>query len=352
MAEREKVIVAMSGGVDSSFAAARLQEQGLTVVGAHFMLWRPGTQAASAAVDSAAQNAKRLGIELLTVDLRERFLGEVVEYFVSEYLAGRTPNPCSVCNPGIKFAALLRLADELSAGFVATGHYAVARRDSCKSETQLLEAEDKAKDQSYFLAFLDREALSRVIFPLGELTKAQVRDAAGQMGLPAAAREDSQDVCFALSRDYGRVIESLRPNAARSGDIVDLSGRRLGTHQGIWRYTIGQRRGLALNQPDLFVVSIDPVKNQVKVGKEQDLFHSKMKVSRMNKLAEFAAPLDCQVKIRYRSAKTRCRIEAEDNGEWLVSFSEPLRAVTPGQVAVFYREERVVAGAFIEGARD
>jgi len=354
MTKREKVLVAMSGGLDSSFAAASLRDQGYAVTGAHFRLWKPGaeSEAPSLSEESARQTAQYLGIEFRVVDLRRRFREEVVEYFVNEYLAGRTPNPCALCNPRIKFKTLLELADEISADFIATGHYARVSFDAGNTEYHLLEAKDQNKDQSYFLAFLNRAILRRIIFPLGEMAKSEVKKRGLEMKLPAAANAESQDTCFALDKNYAGIIESVKPEAKRPGDLVDLSGEKIGSHKGIYHYTIGQHRGLALNREDWYVIAIDARKNQVVVDQEPNLLHRKMQLAGLNRLSAFSLPLDCQVKIRYRSAKADARLEETADGMLVVSFAKPQRAITPGQAAVFYRGERVIAGAWIEKAFD
>jgi tRNA-specific 2-thiouridylase len=354
MSSREKVLVAMSGGVDSSFAALSLRDRGFKVFGLHFRLWGSGAEpeAHSLTEESARQTAQELGIEFRVLDLRRKFRDEVVSYFVNEYLSGRTPNPCALCNPRIKFQSLVELAEEIPAAFIATGHYARISSEAGNREYQLLSAKDRDKDQSYFLAFLPRAILRRVIFPLGEMKKNEVKKCSREMKLAAASRPESQDICFALAENYPAVIESLRPEAKRPGDIVDLSGKKIGSHRGIYHYTIGQRRGLGLNRENGYVIAIDAGRNQVVVDKESYLFHRKMQVASVNWLDDTSLPFECQVKIRHRSAKADARVEAAEQGKLLVSFAKPQRAITPGQAAVFYDGERVIAGAWIEKALD
>jgi len=346
----------MSGGVDSSFAAAALMSQGWEVIGVHFRLWNQSQDRSPkdrifAAEPSLQKTAQQLGIQLRIIDQSDRFRREIVDYFVKEYLQGRTPNPCALCNPKIKFAALVKLADELKASHISTGHYARVDFDGCQSECRLLEAADKSKDQSYFLFLLEQETLRRLILPLGNMTKSEVKKRIKELGLEAANTEESQDVCFALSKDYAAVIESLEPSAQKSGDMVDLAGKKIGRHQGIYRYTIGQHRGLALSRPDLFVVGIDAKKNQVVVDNESFLFHRRMTVSGLNWLSAVELPISCQAKIRYRFEKAACTVEKASQGV-LVVFDQPQRAITPGQAAVFYRRERVLGGGWIEKAFD
>jgi len=357
MSNKEKVLVAMSGGVDSSFAAASLQKQGFEVIGVHFLLWRPEPgpgkdREAPSPEQSAKTSAEQVGIDLRVVDLREKFRSRIVEYFLNDYLAGRTPNPCSICNPKIKFAALLELAGEMGARHIASGHYARVIFDACGSEYQLLEANDKSKDQSYFLAMLGQNVLSRLVFPLGEMKKSEVKKDAAALGLESASREESQDVCFVFSKNYADLIEAHRPGAEKSGDAVDISGNKIGVHKGIYRYTIGQHRGLAMNRPDLFVIAIDAANNRIVVDQEKHLFHRKMKVSGMNWMTPLNFPFDCRAKIRYRFEKAQCRVERVEGDAFVATFSAAQRAITPGQSAVFYREDRVIGGGWIERAFD
>lgn len=353
-------MVAMSGGVDSAVAAALLQEQGLEVIGVHLLLWKSGGKNDSGPKDprlspfarSAADTAEKLGIAFHLLDLQERFLREVVNPFVSEYLQGRTPNPCPGCNLKIKFRSLVLLADQLSAKYIATGHYARTFFDAGANEHQLFEALSKDKDQAYFLFFVNQEILSRLIFPLREMNKSMVRKQAQELGLELADAKESQDLCFALSGNYAEVVELLSPGIENQGEIIDLSGKILARHPGIHHYTIGQRRGLKLNRSDLYVVKIDPARKQVIVGPEKELYHQKMKVSSVNWIAQISLPRSCQTKIRYRSKKAECRVEPLSENRVMAIFPEPQCAITPGQAAVFYDGEKVLGGGWIEEALD
>ena len=248
MAKHERVLVAMSGGVDSAIAAALLKEQGFEVIGVHLLLWKPGWKTDSAQNDlpasnsadfeeisrteSARKTAAKLGIEFHLLDLRKQFLEQVAKPFVKEYLQGRTPNPCPICNLKIKFRTLLELADQLSAKYIASGHYARIVFDASANEYQLLEAISKDKDQSYFLFSLNQEVLTRMILPLWEMNKSMVRKQAQELGLASASAKESQDVCFALSGNYAKLVESFNPGNRADGEIVDLSGNVLGFHKG------------------------------------------------------------------------------------------------------------------------
>jgi len=354
MAEKEKVVVAMSGGVDSALASALLLKNGFEVIGVYFQLWKPREidEASSPFQQWAKKSAEKLGIKFYSLDLRERFRKEIVEPFIEQYIAGKTPNPCALCNPKIKFQALWELAEEFSAKYIASGHYARVGFEPCSGSYALLEAKDKTKDQSYFLFLLNQKFLSRLLFPLGEWTKKQVKAQAQDWGIPSAERCESQDVCFAFSGNYPKLIEVLKPEAKKPGEIVDSSGEVLGTHQGIYRYTIGQHRGLGLNQPGLYVLALDPKQNQIIVGKEPGLYHQKLLANKINWVAGVQFPLSCSAKIRYKTEKAECRVELTSQDKVIVSFDQPQRAITPGQAVVFYREERVLGGGWIEKAFD
>jgi len=354
MAGKEKVVVAMSGGVDSALASALLLKNGFEVIGAYFQLWKSkeNDEASSSSEQWAKRNAEKLGLKFYSLDLKERFRKEIVEPFIEQYLIGKTPNPCALCNPKIKFQALWELADELSAKYIASGHYARVFFEPCSGSYALWEAKDKTKDQSYFLFLLNQKFLSRLLFPLGEWTKKEVKAQAREWEIPSAERCESQDVCFVFSGNYPKLIEALKSEAKKPGEIVDSTGKVLGTHQGIYHYTIGQHRGLGLNQPGLYVLEIDPNQSQIIVGKEPELYHQRLLANGINWIAEVQFPLSCFAKIRYKTEKAECQVEPARENQVLVSFREKQRAITPGQAVVFYREERVLGGGWIEKAFD
>jgi tRNA-specific 2-thiouridylase len=350
MAKKQKIVVAMSGGVDSSVAAALLAEQGHEVAGVSLRMWEGevGPRVCSdhrGAKDIAAQ----LGIPHTLLDLRSQFVETVVKPFAREYLHGRTPNPCIACNRDYKFGSLLGWAREQGADFLATGHYARVIRDESASHASLFRGADSSKDQSYFLFSLSQDQLAHAMFPLGEMHKTEVRERARQLGLAAAERPESQDICFG---DYRRLVESYSDDEIRGGEVVDTSGRVLGRHDGIHRLTIGQRRGLGVSAAEpLYVVGIDDETKRVIVGKKKELSCAGMILHAVSWI-DFpdAAEREAEVQIRYRSPAIPCMIRTNSDGTCQVHFNKAFPAVTPGQAAVFYRGERVLGGGWIERA--
>jgi len=337
----------MSGGVDSSVAAALLRERASCVVGLHMILHRePAKGPLTAALERARQAARHLGIPLHEIDLRADFRRAVVEPFERSYREGRTPNPCLTCNPAIKFGALLERARELcGATCLATGHY--ARLGGANGDRALLRGADPAKDQSYFLALVPRERLSELRFPLGELTKAAVRQMAEGYRFWEELPEESQEVCFLAGEDYRRLLGGQE----RPGEIVDLAGHAVGEHRGVWNYTIGQRRGLGVCGPEpLYVRRLEPAANRVVVAPAGQAPFRSMSVGRLNWLCQPRERLRCTVRTRYRQADQSCEATLGQDGCLRVTFDEPQRAVSPGQGAVFYAGERVLLGGIIEQA--
>jgi tRNA-specific 2-thiouridylase len=350
----QKVLVAMSGGVDSSVAAALLKEQGWDVQGLHFELLPPGEQD-NPALASTQQVCKHLGIPLKAVDYRQEFGVQVVEYFVREYARGRTPNPCVFCNRLIKFNILVNQARELDARSVATGHYAITEHDKRTGRYLLKKGAAADKDQSYFLFRLTQEQLALAQFPVGGMTKDQVRVKARELNLPNAERTDSQEVCFVPGDDYKAFLLSRDPDIALPGDIVDLQGKVLGKHQGLAFYTVGQRKGLGIAHPQpLYVVRLEPGKNQVIVGDNEDLNHLKLTAGQVNwvSIEPPAEQFLATVKIRYRHEGALAVITPLADGKVEVVFNQPQRAITPGQAAVFYKGEVVAGGGIIESYGD
>lgn len=359
--ERERVVIGMSGGVDSSAAAALLLEQGFDVVGITLKLWPQDCVSRAEdkccgpqAVADARAVAHRLGIPFYLVDEAEDFQREVVQYFADEYRAGRTPNPCVMCNEKLKFGTLLRRARQLGAERVATGHYARVERDPVSGRHWLKRGRDLRKDQSYFLFSLRQDQLARTRFPLGELTKADTREIARESSLKTADKEESMEICFVPDNDYGRFLEQAKLVARHRGEIVDLAGRVLGQHDGIEFFTIGQRRGLGIAAPKpLYVLDLDSVRNRVVVGDEAELDRSSLLAERCNWIAmdEPPAELEALVKIRYNHAGTRATIRPGPGGTAEVRFHEPQRAITPGQACVFYQDDVVLGGGWISRQR-
>jgi len=341
-----RVLAAMSGGVDSTLAAALLLEQGHEVVGGSLRLIDP--PAGPSAPDPAGC-AAALGIPFETWDLRGEFARLVIAPFVSAYAAGRTPNPCVLCNARVKFGLLLEKARELGADALATGHYARVVT-APGGRPQLASGADRRKDQSYFLFAIERAALARVRFPLGGLTKDAVRAMARERGLAAAERPESQEICFVPAGGHAAFVRGRAPAAAFApGPIVDTAGRRLGEHRGLAGYTVGQRRGLGLAAgTPLFVTRLEPETNTLVVGSDEGLWRRELAVAELNWLVdEPAAAFRAAVRIRSRHEPAAALISPAGGSAWRVLFDEPQRAITPGQAAVFYDGDTVLGGGWI-----
>jgi tRNA-specific 2-thiouridylase len=350
----------MSGGVDSSVAAALLREAGREVIGLTMNLFGlPRAVCASEELRSccgasarrdAGAVAAALGIPFYTADFRRTFEKAVIEDFVAEYARGRTPNPCLRCNRFVKFGPLLRRAGRLGATAVATGHYARVERDAGSGRWLLRKGLDPDKDQSYFLFPLTQAVLARTLFPVGSLRKPEVRALAEKWGLPVAHKPESQEICFVPDDDYAGFLRARAPEAFRPGAIFDLAGRPLGRHAGIAHYTIGQRKGLGIAAPrPLYVVGIDAAANRITAGPNEALFRRSLIVEDLHwvGIAGLAAPRPASVKIRYRHAEAKAVLHPEDGGRIAVEFERPQRAVTPGQAAVFYEGDVVLGGGTI-----
>lgn len=347
----------MSGGVDSSAAAALLREQGYEVIGVTLKLWPQDCLSRAEdkccgpqAVTDARAVAGKLGIPFYLIDEAADFQKEVIQYFAEEYRAGRTPNPCVMCNEKLKFGTLIRRARQLGADFVATGHYARVEHSTSGGRHLLRRGRDPRKDQSYFLFSLRQDQLARTLFPLGELSKTVTREVARDHSLKTAEKEESMEICFVPGNDYGRFLEQSKLVSRHRGEIVDLRGRVIGTHEGIEFFTIGQRRGLGVSSPaPLYVVDLDPVSNRVVVGDDTALERSEFTVERCNWIP-FATPparLEAAVKIRYNHPGTAATIEPLADGGARIRLHEPQRAITPGQACVFYQDDLVVGGGWI-----
>ena len=347
----KKVVVGLSGGVDSSVAAAILHRQGYEVVGLTLWLMKGKGQCCSEGMVDAASLCEQLGIPHEIVDSRDLFQTHIVDYLVTGYGEGVTPLPCSQCNKAVKFTPMLNYAQEtLGIDQIATGHYARIRYDEVSQRYQLLRAVDLHKDQSYFLYDLSQEVLATVLFPLGEQTKTETRRIATEFGLSVADKPDSQDLC--LVESHGSMRDFLNKYISeKEGEIVDLSGKVLGKHQGIHHYTIGQRKGLGIAAADpLYVVKLDPVMNRVIVGDRDSAGSLDCSVTRLNwvSITEPTAPIRCEVQVRYRSSPVVVSVIPLEGDRVKLVFDEPQFGITPGQAAVFYDGEMLLGGVIIE----
>ena len=350
-----KVVVAMSGGVDSSVAAALLKQQGYDVTGMMLRLWsEPGQEGSNRCCtpDSMAQ-ARRvaaiLDIPFYAIDVKEMFRSTVVQGFLDGYAQGLTPNPCLVCNRQIKWGFLLEHAQALGADFLASGHYALKRVVE-DGRQELVRAMDHAKDQSYVLHVLTQARLSQALFPVGEYNKPQIRELARSFNLPTAARPESQDLCFLAGQDYRDFIRRNAPQIAQPGPILDRAGQTLGEHHGLAYYTIGQRKGLGIpSSVPLYVLAKDAATNTLVVGLEAELGSGRLTAGDVNWIsgAAPARPERLQVKTRYTAREAWAMVTPLENGRVDVRFEEPQRDLTPGQAAVFYAGEVVLGGGLI-----
>jgi tRNA-uridine 2-sulfurtransferase len=369
MSDPKTIAVAMSGGVDSSSVAAVLRAEGHNVIGLTMQLWNQRRLAGHEGMPEAVQGrccslddvydarrvAETIGIPYYVVNHEQRFEDEVVRPFVQEYLSGRTPIPCSLCNNHLKFDQLLLVAQQIGADYLATGHYARVEFDAKRDRWLLKRPADRSKDQTYFLFGLTQEQLSRTLFPLGALTKPEVRDLARQHRLALAEKPDSQEICFVPGGDYKRFLDAYLEEQGEAlpdttGELVTTGGDVIGEHHGIHNFTVGQRKGLGLaTGSPLYVIEIKGDTRQVVVGNSDELYSDTLRVRRTNLIgcAHLDQPLRVTVKIRHRHEPAPATIEAMGGDEIRVKFDQAQRAITPGQAAVFYDDDVVVGGGWI-----
>jgi tRNA-specific 2-thiouridylase len=356
--EETTVVVAMSGGVDSSVAAALLVEQGYNCIGVMMRLWAEVSQGEGSSnkccslesVNDARRVADQLGIPFYLINVEEPFKRNVVDFFIQGYSVGLTPNPCLACNRHIRFDYLLNYARRLGGDFLATGHYARTRRLS-DGTVQLLKAVDEHKDQSYVLSVMSQSELQDVLFPVGEYTKAQIRQIAAERGLPIASKHDSMDLCFIADDDYRRFLQDWAADALKPGPIIDRHGNVLGQHTGLANYTIGQRKGLGLSgaREALYVLELDSSRNALVVGPKAHLGQDRLLARQVNWTMDAPAPdgTVAQCKIRYKARPVECTLHPRPDGDVEVRFAQPVRDIAPGQGAVFYDGDVCLGGGII-----
>ncbi len=344
---KTKVVVAISGGVDSSVAAVLLKRADFDVVGVFMKFWKEGKTGENRCCSTESEKlarlvAKKIDIPFYVINCEKEFKKEVVDYFLREYKKGNTPNPCVVCNKEIKFGFLIERALKIGADFIATGHYAIIKNG------KLLKSRDKEKDQSYFLWQLNQKQLSRILFPVGGYTKTEIRKLAKKFRLPTAKTQESQEICFvpATINDFLKKYLKTKP-----GDIVDKKGNILGKHQGLYFYTIGQRKGLGVNQGPYYVVGKALKKNILIVSKnEKDLLGKELIAKNVNWISgkQVKLPLKIKAKIRYKHESADAVIKNFEKGKTKVIFAKPQKAITPGQSVVFYKNQELLGGAIID----
>ncbi|MCY6369863.1 tRNA 2-thiouridine(34) synthase MnmA [Clostridium ganghwense] len=354
---KKKVVLGMSGGVDSSVAAYLLKKQGYDVIGVTMQIWqsdeeaeiRKGGCCSLSAVDDARRVADKLDIPFYVMNFKEAFKRDVIDYFIDEYMEGRTPNPCIACNKFIKFDAFLKKAQAIGADYVATGHYAKIENNG--DRYLIKRAEDDTKDQTYALYNLTQYQLAHTLMPCGEYRKSKIREIAKEIGLNVHNKKDSQEICFVYDNNHGKYIKSQVGDKVKEGNFVDKEGNILGRHKGIVYYTIGQRKGLgiALGKP-MFVIDIIPWRNEVVLGNEENIFNTKLIAKDINFIPfdVLEEPLEIEAKIRYSAKPCKAVIYPMEKDMVKVVFEEKQRAITKGQSIVFYNKDYMVGGGIID----
>lgn len=354
---RPKVVVGMSGGVDSSVAAYLLKEQGYEVIGMTMQIWqkdaeedKDGGCCGLSAVDDARRVCQKLDIPHYVINFRDDFKKHVIDYFLEEYQNARTPNPCIACNRYVKWESMLTKALQIGADYIATGHYARIVKDESSGRYMLKESKTAAKDQTYALYNLTQEQLAHTLMPLGDYTKDEIRAIAKQIGLAVATKPDSQEICFVPDDDYARYIEEETGKAPVKGAFINKKGKVIGQHKGIIHYTIGQRKGLGLSLgKPVFVTQINAKDNTVRIGDNEELFTTTVYANTLNFMAfeKLEGELTCSAKVRYSHQAQPCTIKMIDQDTVLCEFTDKQRAITPGQALVFYDKDVVIGGGTI-----
>lgn len=354
MENKKRVLLGMSGGVDSSVSAILLKEQGYDVIGITMKLWNSQKDESSCGNNLGIEDAKKicdyLGIPHYTVDLEQCFKNHVIDDFICNYSNCRTPNPCIECNKYLKFGKMYEKAKELNCNYIATGHYAKVEFDEKYGEYVLKKSDSESKDQSYVLYGIKKEILEKLLFPLAKFeNKEEIREIARKHGLAIASKPDSEDICFIPDGDYKSFLEKNSNISPKIGEIVDRNGKILGKHNGLYKYTIGQRKGLGISNPvPLFVLGFDKEKNQVIVGEKEELYTKEIYVNEVNfLLSNIQFPIEVKTKIRYAAKEASSTIYKINDKIYRILFDEPQRGATPGQSAVFYIEDVVLGGGKI-----